>query len=183
MSDRRPSIQHIFRRHGEPHTRMPTCEPSEQPVTRVPTIADCVAATSIMSTEVVCAREDLELEVLVELMLGRRIGCLPVVDAGGQAIGMVTKQDLLELLAARRSDAACPRTAGEVMMPLAFTLDDHATVAHAAAMMASEGVHHVPIVETTGLVIGVVSSIDVVRWLAVNDGFARGDESSTSTRL
>lgn len=173
-------MQRIFRRHGEPHSRTLVCEPSEPPVTRVPTIADCVAATSIMSTEVVCAREDLDLDALVELMLTRRIGCLPVVDRDGQAIGMVTKQDLLELLAARPSDATYPRNAGEAMMPLAFTLDDHATVAHAAAMMASEGVHHVPIVEATGVVIGVVSSLDVVRWLAVNDGFAHADEGGAS---
>jgi len=55
-------------------------------------------------------------------------------------------------------------------MPMAFTLADHASVAHAAAMMNVEGVHHVPIVADDGRLVGVVSSFDIVRWLVTNDG-------------
>ena len=62
------------------------------------------------------------------------------------------------------------------MMPLAFTLDEHATIDHVAAMMSIEGVHHVPIVAESGCLIGVVSSLDIVRWLATNDGLV--DSSS-----
>jgi CBS-domain-containing membrane protein len=64
-----------------------------------------------------------------------------------------------------------PQTANELMMPLALTLGEHATVAHAAALMASEDVHHIPIVDDDGRMIGLVSTMDVVRWLAKNDGF------------
>ena len=46
----------------------------------------------------------------------------------------------------------------------------HASVAHAAAMMSLEDIHHVAIVADSGLLLGVVSSIDIVRWLAANDG-------------
>jgi CBS domain-containing protein len=55
-------------------------------------------------------------------------------------------------------------------MPLAITLDDKATVAHAASMMALEGFHHVMVVGQSGVLIGVVSSQDVVRWIVENDG-------------
>ena len=55
-------------------------------------------------------------------------------------------------------------------MPIALTLGPRATVAHAAALMAREAVHHLPIVDE-GRVIGIVSSMDVMRWLAENDGF------------
>jgi CBS domain-containing protein len=58
------------------------------------------------------------------------------------------------------------------MMPLAITLGQRATVAHVAALMASEDVHHVPIVDDHGRLIGVVSTMDIIRWLARNDGFA-----------
>jgi CBS domain-containing protein len=85
---------------------------------------------------------------------------------------MVTKFDLIEqLLAAREAEGArLALTAADVMMPLAITLDEHATVAHAAAMMSVEDVHHVPIVAEGGALIGVVSTMDIVRWLAANDG-------------
>ena len=60
------------------------------------------------------------------------------------------------------------------MMPLALTLGEHATVAQAAALMSLEDVHHVPIVADSGRLIGVVSTFDIVRWLATNDGFVGG---------
>lgn len=84
---------------------------------------------------------------------------------------MVTKSDLIEIL--DDVDARFEietRTAEEVMMPLAITLDDKATVAHAASMMAIEGFHHVMVVAQSGVLIGVVSSQDVVRWIVQNDG-------------
>jgi CBS domain-containing protein len=183
MSERTTSTQYIYRHHGEQSVRTLRCEPVEPLATRIATIADCVFATSIMSREVVCARDDLEVDALIDLMLRRRVGCVPIVDAEGAPVGMVTKQDLVELLIAERTEAAYPRTADDVMMPLAFTLDEHATVAHAAAMMASEGMHHVPIVAESGCVIGIVSSYDIVRWLAVNDGFASERRAGDSSPL
>ena len=56
-------------------------------------------------------------------------------------------------------------------MPLAITLNLHATIAHAAAMMANEDFHHVMVVGPAGELRGVVSTMDVCRWLARNDGF------------
>jgi len=146
---------------------------------RVQTIADEVPVTRIMSRKVTCARPDLEMPRLVELMVQSRIGCVPVVGERGCPIGMVTKLDVVERLSAAQpcacGDAGAahhePGTASDVMMPFAITLADHATVAHAAAIMAREDVHHVPIVDDDGRVIGIVSAIDIVRWLATNDGF------------
>jgi CBS domain-containing protein len=173
----RTSQQHIYRGHGDYAVRDPVCEPNEPTRTRIPTIADTVPASWIMSREVVCARDDLDIDALVELMVNRRIGCLPIVDRDGVPIGMVTKHDLVEeLLGKRCSSDPVPMSARQLMMPLAFTLDEHATIAHAAAMMTIEGIHHVPIVAESGSLIGVVSTFDVVRWLAANDGLIASGE-------
>ncbi|MEO8845496.1 MAG: CBS domain-containing protein [Kofleriaceae bacterium] len=124
-----------------------------------------------MSRDVVCARDDLDVDAVVELMVRRRIGCVPVVDRDGRPIGMVTKQDLVEqLLASRDPEATTALAVYQLMMPLAFTLDEHATIAHAAALMIVENIHHVAIVGESGCLIGVVSTYDIVRWLATNDG-------------
>jgi CBS domain-containing protein len=101
------------------------------------------------------------------------------VEDPGRPIGMVTKLDLLERLIATESldpehpaaPGLPPETASDLMMPLAITLAEHATVAHVAALMARESIHHIPIVDGSGRLIGVVSTMDVVRWLAANDGF------------
>jgi CBS domain-containing protein len=168
------STQHVFRRHGEESVRTSSSDIEVAPARRVPTIADTVQLHEIMARDVVCARDDLDVDALVELMASHRIGCVPIVDRDGAPIGMVTNRDLVDdLLRCRGDDAPAILEVRRLMMPLVFTLEEHATVAHAAAMMAVEDIHHVAVVAETGCLVGVVSSMDIVRWLAANDGLLR----------
>ena len=133
-------------------------------VPRSPTIADRVPVTAIMTRDIVCARPELSVGALKELLVRNHIGCVPIVDDRGRPKGIVTKLDLLE-----RLEPAV--LVSEVMMPLAITLNTHATIAHAAAMMALEDFHHLMVVGADHVLVGVVSTMDIVRWLARNDGF------------
>jgi CBS domain-containing protein len=137
-------------------------------------VSDRAALRTIMTRDLVCARPDLEIASVVRLMMQHSIGCIPVVDEHRHPIGIITKLDLVEQLDAAMRCAAgdCPlptdlvaRTADDVMMPLALTLDEHATVAHAAAKMISEDVHHVLVTDRDGLLVGIVSAQDIVRWV------------------
>jgi len=47
----------------------------------------------IMTTPAIVARESASLEALARLMLDHRIGCVPVVDAEGRLVGIVTESD------------------------------------------------------------------------------------------
>lgn len=144
----------------------------------IPTIAGLVPVTEIMTCDVVCARSDLPIADVIDKIVNHHIGCLPVVDEYGWPIGMITKLDLVTPLAnrvetANGSPAWCdlaPQTAEEAMLPLALTLERHATIAQAAALMAGEGLHHLPVVGHSGKLVGILSSLDIVRWLARNDG-------------
>ena len=144
----------------------------------IPTVAGIVPVADIMTRNVICALAELSIESVVDLLVNRHIGCVPVVDAEGCPIGMITKHDLVAPMA-NRVEAAdqspawwelAPRTAEEAMLPLALVLDERATLARAAALMAAEGLHHLPIVSARGRLVGIVSSLDIVRWLARNDG-------------
>jgi CBS-domain-containing membrane protein len=143
-----------------------------------PTNADRVPLSRIMSADVVCARPTLEIAGVVSLMIRHHIGCIPVVDDRRHPIGMITKFDIVEQLDAfmRSSHRGSPmpadlaaRTADELMMPLAMTLDQHASIAHAAALMTTEDLHHVVVVDDRGLLVGIVSTKDIATWLAEND--------------
>ncbi len=133
-------------------------------VAKVPTIADRIPVTEIMTRDVVCARPELGVGAVTELLVNNHIGCIPIVDERGRPKGIVTKLDLVE-----RDWPGL--TAGEVMMPLAITLNLNATIAHAAAVMSLEDFHHVMVVDADGVLAGVVSTMDICRWLAKNDGF------------
>lgn len=137
------------------------------PTRCIQTIADQVPVTAIMTRDLVTARKDLPVAELAKQMLRSHIGSVPIVDERGHPRGMVTKTDMLELLA--KPELVETATAAEVMMPLAMVLDERATVAHCANMMALEDFHHVMIVSSTGILVGLVSSQDIVRWLVAND--------------
>lgn len=176
-------IYHIYRGRGDHVDRVvASAVPGRDDEDMyVPTIADLVPVTEIMTRDVTCARRDLRVEVLAQLIVRDHIGCIPIVEAAGRPIGMVTKLDLVEQLlaldeVATAKDSPCccglaPRIAADLMMGIAITLGERASVAHAAALMATEDIHHIPIVDDDGQLVGIVSSMDVVRWLAANDGF------------
>ena len=129
------------------------------------THADATPLTEIMTRNVTTAGRETDAKHVAALMIDKHIGCVPVVDHH-KPIGMITKVDLVERMLAERM----PRTAGDLMMPMAIAINDRATIAHAAALMAQEDVHHLPIVDVEGRLIGVVSTMDIVRWLAQNEG-------------
>ena len=142
----------------------------------------------ILSRELICARADLRIGPILTLMLKHHIGCLPVVDERRWPIGMITKLDLIEQLdAAMRcpgGGAAMPtdlvaQTADDVMMPIALTLSTNATITHAAAMMMSEDMHHVLVIEPSRALVGVVSSKDIVAWV---DDHARAQINAAASR-
>lgn len=62
-------------------------------------------------------------------------------------------------------------TVGDIMTPVAFTMKETQPVSQAAALMAFEGIHRLPIVSDSGEVIGILSSTDVLRWIAQSEGY------------
>ena len=171
----------VYRARGEP--RGLTFELDRAgPVPREATIADRVALRSIMSRELICAERDLAFGSILRLVVEHKIGCLPVVDGRRHAVGVITKLDVVERLEAWMAsfgdgDAGpgdlADATAEDIMMPLVVTIDQHATIAHAAAMMNLEDLHHVLVTSGDGTLVGIVSSKDLVDWIARNDGLGQ----------
>jgi CBS domain-containing protein len=63
------------------------------------------------------------------------------------------------------------------MSHLVFSLPEGATVPQAAALMAYEGVHRAPVVSVDDRVVGIVSSLDVLKWLGRHYGFVVPDRT------
>ena len=121
---------------------------------------DAVPITDIMTRATVSARPDATLESVIALMTHHHIGCVPIVDDLGRPTGIVTKLDLIEC----RDDGRT--TAREVMMPNAMTITTDASLARAATLMAAESIHHLLVVDGNRALVGVVSTLDITRWLS-----------------
>lgn len=72
--------------------------------------------SDVMQKEVVTCRPGSPLSDVTETILRLKIGCLPVVDAAGDLVGLITRTDLLRLLSTPHQDQ-CQRT-----IPLTFEL-------------------------------------------------------------
>ncbi|HKE15490.1 MAG TPA: CBS domain-containing protein [Kofleriaceae bacterium] len=118
--------------------------------------------SSIMTRKVVCARPEMDASLLRARLIERGVSGAPVVDDWGRVLGVATKTDLVEHeVTSQRGH----KTVGDIMMPLVFTLPPEASIGQAAALMAYEGVHRVIVVDEKGCVAGLVSTLDIARWL------------------
>jgi CBS domain-containing protein len=126
-----------------------------------------VSVSEIMTSGALCVRETATLASAMALMVERSIGALPVVDADGRAIGILSKADVLRSLLNARDGASV----SDVMTTPVLSVHEEDPVDVVAAFMAYERVHHVPILDDHRRVVGMVSSLDVTRWLARKLGF------------
>ena len=152
--------------------------------------------SEIMTRRVVCVRPDVTVEQLATLFIDRQVGGAPVVGATGELAGVVTRGDLLRFgwesatsddgldddpdgegwtfdddLDRLRRGFTSDSAVGDIMTPFAFSLPSHAPIAQAAALMAYEGVHRIVVTSTDGTIVGLVSGLDVLRWIARQAGY------------
>jgi len=90
-----------------------------------------------------------------ELMARHAIQSLPVVNAENEPIGIVTSTDLV----GETSDEA---PVGQLMTRAVYTIPKYADVHLAARMMRNHHIHHL-VVTHEGVVVGLVSSFDLLR--------------------
>jgi acetoin utilization protein AcuB len=62
-----------------------------------------VPVARVMSSDVACVDTDASVAEIVETMVERRVGAVPVVDGEGQVVGMISYVDVLRAVPVRRS--------------------------------------------------------------------------------
>ncbi len=137
-----------------------------------------------LSRDVVCVRSDASIAMASALIVDRNLACVPVTDAENKLIGIVSKTDLLADREEEKVSADLPpvprgfhvepseaRTVAEIMTPCVHALPDDAPLAFAISLMAFEDLHEVPVVDREGHVMGVVTALDMTRWLAERMGY------------
>ncbi|HEX6724883.1 MAG TPA: CBS domain-containing protein [Gaiella sp.] len=140
-----------------------------------------------MTRDVVSVTPETALKDVAAVLVERGISGLPVCDADGTVVGVLSEADLLVkqggspersggLFAWLVETASAPdlaklraHTAGEAMTAPAVTVDTDSPVSEAARTMVSLGVNRLPVVED-GRLVGIVTRADLVRL------FTRSDE-------
>jgi CBS domain-containing protein len=136
----------------------------------------------LMTANVVTIEPDATYKEAVESLLEHDVSGLPVVNGDGRLVGIVTEADLMvramyagrrrrraldvvaDLLAGDRSTwtKGHADTVGEIMTAKLVTARPEDTVAAAARRMRTASVKRMPVVDTDGRLVGVVSRQDLL---------------------
>jgi len=149
---------------------------------------DQLTARDIMQTEVVTIGPDATVRELADLLATRKISGVPVVDAGGTVVGVVTEGDIIMqdaglhfphyiqfldstiyLESVSKFGERFRRTFGtkvaDIMSPEVVSVAPDASVYDVATLMADSGVNRVPVLEE-GRLVGIITRADVVKAIA-----------------
>lgn len=148
-----------------------------------------VVVGELMTRSVVTAGEELSVREVALLLETNEVSGLPVVDADGRVIGVVSEADLLlkaaqaveehrwhESSAQREARAkAAGRIARELMTSPAVTATPSTPVAEAARRLYQHGIKRLPVVDAEGRPVGILSRGDVIRVFLRDDAELRAE--------
>jgi CBS domain-containing protein len=114
----------------------------------------------MIMTPASCGAE-INLGAAVEILWNRNCGFLPVINAQGKVIGVVTDRDICIALGTRnRLPEAI--TVGEVISGKVFACRPDDDLRTALAIMGQEKVRRLPVINADGMLEGILSMDDVV---------------------
>jgi CBS domain-containing protein len=112
--------------------------------------------------EVVSLSSDASLSEAARLLANKRIGALVIKDDKGGLAGMLSERDVVRALATE-SVPALARAVNLYMTRSVATCFEHDTVEDLMAMMTQGRFRHVPVLDATGQLCGLISIGDVVK--------------------
>jgi CBS domain-containing protein len=164
-----------------------SAEPAESNRAESAWLLDNLVVAEVMTSTVVSVRDNAPFKQIVEALAGAHVSALPVVDADGHVLGIVSESDLLAKVAGagrsaplqsgdsagtyrprRKADA---ETARDLMTAPVVTTRPNAPVAHAARIAALQHVRRLPVVDSADKLVGIVTRSDLLRV------FLRDDEA------
>ncbi|WP_436717803.1 CBS domain-containing protein [Roseiconus lacunae] len=137
----------------------------------------------LMVRSVVSIDHDATVHAALDIMMEDKLSCLPVVAANGRCIGVLALPDLMPIasesdhLLDEASDGVMDRLwvvdvmrerfgsdqVNEFMSDEPVLIGAEASASHAAELMLNHGIHHLPVVNRNDELIGILSSMDLLR--------------------
>jgi CBS domain-containing protein len=149
----------------------------------------------VMTREVTTLSPDVTLKEMDRVLLEQRVSGAPVIE-GERLVGIVSRSDVIRILYAEQveaqrvsdfytspfplsipslehlardsrkiADHMIERRVREIMTPDPMTVEPSADLQEVAKLMSSEHIHRLPVTQD-GILVGIVSSLDIVRIVA-----------------
>jgi CBS domain-containing protein len=125
-----------------------------------------------MIKDVLTVTESTPLKEVTRMFSERRITGAPVVNAGGELVGVISESDIIRKTTS--IGAWSPSTAGQIMTKPAVTVAPNETLQRVCEMMYNRRIHRVVVAEGTQIR-GILTTMDILRAIATN---LRGGEDT-----
>ncbi len=143
----------------------------------------------VMSRDPIVVKSETPLKEAVQILAERRISGSPVVDDAGKLVGIISETDLMWQETGvtppayimfldsviylqnpgnyeRDLHKVLGQTVGEVMSKNPITISANKSLKEAAKVMQEHNVHRLPVLDSEGQVIGILTRGDVIRAMA-----------------
>lgn len=121
-----------------------------------------VRVEEFMTTDLFTVQEDDIINLVEEVMSWRKIRYIPVEDAKGKLVGLVTIRRLLNHLVRHRDERSAPMTVRDVMIREPVTVSPDTTIGDALELMRERRIGGLPVVQGDELV-GIITAMDFLR--------------------
>jgi len=118
----------------------------------------------LMSPDVVTVDPDTHIESAARTLLDERIGSVVVVDQNDQPVGILTNTDFVRVVA--EGDPEDNTAVADHMSREVVTVEAGDTLQTAASRLITYNIHHLPVVDDTEGVIGILSTTDLTAYLS-----------------
>ena len=122
----------------------------------------------LMHREVITAKPSDQVTSIVAAMYRAGIGSVVVVDDRGTPIGIFTERDLVRVIA---EGIPLSIPVERVMTTRVITASIDESLNTAAHKMLDHGIRHLPVVDNSGKLVGIISIRDVVKALITDSQF------------
>lgn len=123
-----------------------------------------VFVARLMSADLQTVTPDTLVEDAAAILLEEQIGSVLVVDESGRLEGILTSTDFVSIVA--KSQPKAETTVETYMTSDVITATAQDTVRDVADTMLERSIHHVPVVDDAGGLIGIITSTDMAGYLS-----------------
>jgi CBS domain-containing protein len=125
----------------------------------------------VMSANPISIAETASLAEAAKVLDSQKISGLPVLDASGTLVGVLSQTDLVRVRANQQYVQNWPGLpVGRIMTKPALTISATAAIEDAARVMDERRVHRLVVTDGAAIPIGIISASDLVRsWLKQPD--------------
>lgn len=142
-------------------------------------IAGGIPVRDVMTKDVITVRMDADIYDAARLLSEHRISGMPVVDASGRVMGVISEADILSSAGMRKGhtfkdvlrhllgeplpSGKRGEKVGDIMSVPAITTGPDNDVRQVAAILNERRIKRLPVIDKSGRLVGIISRADIVR--------------------